>query len=386
MKTLEKELAALQDTMQAHLEHIHQHPETAFEENETAAYIAGCLKKWGYTVSENIGKTGVVGQLKNGSGSLKIGLRADTDALPIDEITDLPYKSRVAGKSHTCGHDGHTAMLLGAAQYLAEHKNFNGTLNLIFQPAEEIMGGAQAMIEDGLLEKFPMDYIFGMHNMPGEYLPGHFYFTEGACMTAVDNWEIKLTGKGTHGSMPHLGRDPIVAGAALVNAFQSIISRNVPPLDTAVVTVGAFLAGEAGNAVADSAVLRLSVRSRTEAVRSLVIERLRQTTKAISEAYQVEYSIKESTPGAVLVNNAEETARCAQIARDTFGAERVITPGPAVMASEDFAFYLQKIPGCYVFLGGGAGANVHQPQYIFNKENLKTGAAYWVAVAQSYLK
>lgn len=374
-----------QASIEQHFHYLHQRPGLAFEENQAASYIAGLLREWGYEVTEGIGKTGVVGRLKVGDGKTSIGLRADTDALPVPEAVDLPYKSQIEGKSHTCGHDAHTSMLLGAAEYLARTRNFNGTLNVIFQPAEETMAGAPAMIADGLFERFSVDVMFGMHNMPG--LPvGKLHFTSGPIMAAVDNWEIVLTGVGSHGSMPEKSIDPLVAGAALVMSLQTIVSRNVAPMDAAVVSVGAFLAGDAGNVIPQSATLRLSTRTRKPETREMVLGKIKSITKATAEAYNVSFEIKEGQPGAILINDEAHTQTCIEIARQRFGAEQVVTPGPTFMGSEDFAFYAQQVPAVYCFIGNGNTPMVHHPMYRFDPSNLPVGAAYWVAVAQSYLK
>jgi hippurate hydrolase len=385
MSAFPQALVAAQGSIQEYFHYLHQNPGVAFEENVAASFIAQKLREWGYEVTEGIGKTGVVGQLKVGDGKARIGLRADTDALPVQEGSNLPYKSKIDGKSHMCGHDAHSAMLLGAAEYLARTRNFSGTLNVIFQPAEEIMAGAPAMIKDGLLERFPMDAIFGMHNMPS--LPaGKLHFTSGPIMAAVDNWEILLTGVGSHGSMPEKSIDPLVAGAALVLSLQTIVSRNVAPMDAAVLSVGAFLAGDAGNVIPQTAVLRMSTRTRKAETRKMVLNKIRAITKATAEAYNVQFEIKEGQPGAVLINDETQTNRCVDIARQVLGEEQVVTPGPTFMGSEDFAFYAQQIPGVYCFLGNGNTPNVHHPMFVFDEANLPVGASYWVAVAQDYLK
>ncbi len=287
--------------------------------------------------------------------------------------------------SHLCGHDGHTTMALAAAKYLAENRSFNGTVRFIFQPGEETKEGGPAMIADGLFERFPVDTVFAMHNMPGlEQVT--CYFTPGETMAAVDNWEIELTGKGAHGAKPELSIDPVVAGSSLVMALQSIVSRNVSPQSQAVVTIGAFQAGEAGNVVAQSATLRLSIRTRTDEDRELVLGRVRQLTQHQAESFGCTFEIREGIPGTVLVNDEEETERAATIAREVFGDERVVYPGPTFLASEDFAFMLRQRKGTYCFLGNGQGPMVHYPQYMFNKEILPLGAAYWVAVAENYLR
>ena len=384
MNSLLNALNADQEQMQAWRHHLHRHPEVAFDEHNTARYIAELLRSWGYAVTEGVGKTGVVASLTVGDSPKAIGLRADTDALAVQEMSDSDHKSTIPGKSHTCGHDGHSAMLLAAARYLAEKKSFNGTVHLIFQPAEEVMGGAPAMIADGLFERFPMEAVFGMHNMP-TLERGKLYFTTGPIMAAVDNWEIVLTGVGSHGSMPERSVDPVVAGASLVMALQTIVSRNVAPLDSAVVSVGAFLAGDAGNVIPQTATLRLSIRSSKPETRKLVLDKVRAITAAQAAAFGVSFEIREGAPGAVLVNNPAQTELCAAIARTVLGEEQVVMPGPTFMGSEDFAYYAQHKPGTYCFIGNGNTPMVHHPMYDFDDRNLPVGAAYWVAVAEHFL-
>ncbi len=384
MNSLLNALNADQEQMQAWRHHLHRHPEVAFDEHNTARYIAELLRSWGYAVTEGVGKTGVVASLSVGDSPKAIGLRADTDALAVQEMSDSDHKSTIPGKSHTCGHDGHSAMLLGAARYLAEKKSFNGTVHLIFQPAEEVMGGAPAMIADGLFERFPMEAVFGMHNMP-TLERGKLYFTTGPIMAAVDNWEIVLTGVGSHGSMPERSVDPVVAGASLVMALQTIVSRNVAPLDSAVVSVGAFLAGDAGNVIPQTATLRLSIRSSKPETRKLVLDKVRAITAAQAASFGVSFEIREGAPGAVLVNNPAQTEACAAIARAVLGEEQVVMPGPTFMGSEDFAYYAQHKPGTYCFIGNGDTPMVHHPMYDFDDRNLPVGAAYWVAVAEHFL-
>jgi hippurate hydrolase len=385
MNALVDELRSRLDTIKGWRHYLHKHPELSLEEKNTASYIAGLVRSWGYDVAEGVGRYGIVASLTSGSGTRSIGLRADTDALPIQEDNDLPYKSGAAGVSHLCGHDGHTAMLLAAGEYLARTRRFNGTVRLIFQPAEEIMAGGPAMIQDGLFERWPVDAVFGMHNMPG-LEPGKLHFRDGAMMAAVDNWEIELTGKGSHGSMPELSIDPVVAGASLVMALQTIVSRNVSPHNSAVVTVGAFISGHAGNVVAQSAILRLSIRTTTPEDRALVLGKVRSITKAQAGSFGCASEIREGVPGAVLVNDPAETARAAAIARESFGADAVMYPGPSYLGSEDFAFMLQKKPGTYCLLGNGDTPMVHHPQYVFNDEILPVGAAYWVTLTEHYLR
>jgi hippurate hydrolase len=374
----------LQSEMMEWMNQLHQHPELALHETETARFIANKVKSFGFDVAEGIGKTGIVASMKLGDGKKSIGLRADFDALPIQEVNDLKYKSKVEGRAHLCGHDGHTTMLLGAAKYLSQVKNFNGTVRLIFQPGEETMEGGPAMIRDGLFEKFPVDAVYGMHNMPG-LEKGKIYFREGETMAAVDNWEIELTGKGSHGSMPELGIDPIVCGSSLVMALQTIVSRNVSPWQNSVVSVGAFLSGNAGNAVPQNAILRLSIRNMDANLRQMVLDKIRSITKAQAEAFNCKYEIREGVPGAVLVNTPANTQWAADVARNIFGEENVIDTLHPYMGSEDFAFMLQKKQGTYCMLGNGDSYMVHHPQYIFNQEILPLGAAYWVGVTEQYL-
>lgn len=367
-------------------EHMHRHPELSMQEASTADYIAETLRGFGaYEVETGVGKNGIVASLKVGDGGAAIGLRADFDALPIQEQNDLPYKSNVAGVAHLCGHDAHSAMLLGAAKHLAETKNFNGTVRLIFQPGEETMQGGPAMISDGLFERFPVDAVFGMHNIPG-LEKGKFYFRPGQMMASVDNWEVEIIGKGGHGGVPEEAIDTVVAGSSIVMAIQSIVSRNVAPARPAIVTIGAFLAGNAGNAVAGNAILRFSVRTTTPEDRELVLGNIRRIVAHQAESFGCTSEIREGVPGAVLVNDAGETEKAAQIAQAAFGEDQVVYPGPSFLASEDFAFMLQKKKGTYCFLGGGPGKMVHNPEYAFDQDILPVGAAYWVALTESYLR
>ena len=388
MKTVTTVLEALeadQGQMQAWFEHLHRHPELSMQEVTTAAYIADAVRQWGYEVETGVGKHGIVASLTVGDSGKAIGLRADFDALPIQEVNTLDYKSAVEGVAHLCGHDGHTTMLLAAGKHLAETRRFNGTVRLIFQPGEETMEGGPAMIKDGLFERFPVDAVFGMHNMPGLEL-GKLYFAHGDVMAAVDNWEIELIGKGGHGSMPELSIDPVVAGSSLVMALQTIVSRNVSPHNSAVVTVGAFLSGNAGNVIAQSAILRLSIRTKTTADREMVLGKVRELTRTQAEGFGCTYEIREGVPGAVLVNDEEETVRAADIARAAFGDDEVVYPGPTFLGSEDFAFMLQAKKGTYCFLGNGDTPMVHHPQFVLNQSILPKGAAYWVALTEGYLR
>jgi hippurate hydrolase len=384
-KKLLDAVAKLQPEMKEWMDYMHQNPELNMDTPKTAKYIAERLRSWGYDVAEGVGGTGVVASLTVGDGKKSIGMRADFDALPIIEDNDLSYKSQVEGWSHLCGHDAHATMLLGAGKYLAETKNFNGTVRLIFQPGEETMEGAPAMVADGLFERFPVDAVYGMHNMPGLPL-GKFHFREGETMAAVDNWEIELTGKGSHGSMPELSIDPLVCGASLVMALQTIVSRNVSPWQNSVVNVGAFQSGIAGNAVPQKAILRLSIRNMEPDLRIMVLDKIRKITKAQAEAFNCGYEIREGVAGAVLINTPENTQWAMKVARETFGEDQVVENMHPYMGSEDFAFMLQEKAGTYCMIGNGDTFMVHHPKYVFNQDMLSRGATYWVALTEDYLK
>ena len=387
MNTLREEIAGVLPEMIGLRHHIHRHPELAFEEHATSDLVAERLAAWGYEVHRGLGRTGVVGRLRHGRGPKSIGLRADMDALPILEATGLPYASRHHGKMHACGHDGHTATLLAAARHLAETRRFNGTLNLIFQPAEEGAGGARRMVEDGLFERFPCDAIFALHNAPGQPL-GTLGFRSGPALASADRVVIELCGKGGHAAMPHFSCDPIVAGSSIVMALQSIVARNVDPLASAVVTVGMFQAGTVNNVIPSTARLELSVRALDRDVRRLLRQRIREVvlSQATSLGVVAEVDYQEGYP--VLVNTDAETAFAAEVATELLGPDRVLLDRPAVMGSEDFAFMLEHRPGCYLFLGNGDGAGscmVHNPGYDFNDAAMETGAAYWSLLVQRFL-
>ncbi len=370
---------------------IHQHPELAYQEYRTSDLVADALNRWGYAVTRGLGGTGVVGQLRRGTGSGKLGLRADMDALPITEQTGLPHASRHAGVMHACGHDGHTAMLLAAAKQLAESDTFNGTLNLIFQPAEEGHGGARKMMEDGLFERYPCDAIFAMHNMPG-FPVGHLLFRHGATMASSENITITLHGVGGHGAMPHLAVDPVVAGAAIVTGLQTIVSRNVAPLQMAVITVGSFQTGKANNVIPQTATLELSVRSLDRDVRRLLNQRIEALVQSQAQSYGVRAEIAFRGGYPVLVNTAAETDFATRVGLELVGPSRVTANTQPLTGSEDFAFMLEQVPGSYLLIGngdehsGGHGAcMVHNPSYDFDDANIAVGSAYWVLLTQRYL-
>ena len=386
MNKLLDELDAQVDTFIALRRDIHRHPELAFDERRTSALVAEKLQSWGYAVERGLGGTGVVGQLVRGDGKRRLGLRADMDALPIDEATGLDYASCHAGVMHACGHDGHTAMLLAAAQHFAQRGDFSGTLN---QPAAEGGGGALKMMDDGLFDKYPCDAIFAMHNMPG--VPqGRLVLREGAAMASSDYATVTLTGVGGHGAMPHRAVDPIVAAASIVMALQTIVARNIDPLHMAVVTVGALHAGKANNVIPQTATLEISVRALDRDVRIKLEHRLKTLIHAQAESFGVTVQIDWRPGYAVLVNTPKETAFAREVAIELVGANRVTLQGPAVTGSEDFAFMLERVPGSYLLIGNGDGDSagacmVHNPGYDFNDANLALGAAYWALLAQRFL-
>ncbi|MBL8361697.1 MAG: amidohydrolase [Rubrivivax sp.] len=367
---------------------IHSEPELGFQEHRTSALVAEKLGWYGYEVHRGLGGTGVVGVLKRGNGTKRIGIRADMDALPIVESTGLAYASRRSGVMHACGHDGHTAMLLAAARQLAEHGRYSGTLNLIFQPAEEGQGGAVKMIEDGLFEKHPCDAVFAMHNSPGNP-QGQFSFRDGAAMASSDYAKITVTGVGGHGAFPHLSADPVVAASGIVMALQTIVSRNVGPLQTAVVTVGTLHAGAANNVIPGIATMELSIRALDREVRDLLEKRIREIAQAQAASYGCTATVDYQRRYSVLVNTKAETDFARQVALDLVGPENVLLDREPVTGSEDFAFMLEKVPGCYLYIGNGDGSDsrmCHHPGYNFNDANLSLGSAYWVALAERYLQ
>ncbi len=369
---------------------IHAHPEMAFQERRTAALVAAKLADWGYEVTTGIGGTGVVGRLRRGEGRKSVGLRADMDALPIVENNGSPWSSRHAGVMHACGHDGHTATLLAAARLIAEDVDFDGTLNLIFQPAEEGAGGALRMMEDGLFERFPCDAVFAMHNMPG-LETGTFHFRVGAAMASSDYVTITLRGVGGHGALPQTTADTVVAAAAVVTALQTVVSRNVDPLHSAVVTVGAMHAGTANNVIPDTATLELSVRALDPQVRQLLKARICELVDLQAASFRVKAEIDWRDGYAVLVNSPQETRFATRVATALFGGERVNAEAPPLTGSEDFAFMLQKVPGSYVLVGnGGPGTPgacmVHNPGYDFNDEIIEPAARFWMRLVSEYLK
>ena len=362
---------------------IHAHPELAFEEHRTAALVAHKLRGWGYEVTTGLGRTGVVGTLRRGRGTRALGIRADMDALPMAEASGRAWASTIPGLMHGCGHDGHTATLLAAARLVAEDLDFDGVLHLIFQPAEEGAGGALQMMADGLFERFPCDAVFALHNMPG-IDAGRFVFRTGPAMASSDNVSITLTGRGGHGALPHEARDTVVATASIVMALQTIVARNVDPQLAAVVTVGALHAGRANNVIPEEARLELSVRALDNGVRALLKARIHELVQLQAASYGVTADIDWRDGYAVLVNSARETALATEVALRLFGADRVDSHGPAFTASEDFAFMLQQVPGCYVFVGNG-GPGTAGACNDFNDDIIAPGAAFWCGLVQAFL-
>jgi hippurate hydrolase len=367
---------------------IHANPELGFEEHTTSSIVASRLERWGWEVHRGLGGTGVVGTLRAGSSTRRIGLRADMDALPIAETSGKPWASKVFGKMHACGHDGHTAMLLSAARHLAATRNFDGIVHAVFQPAEEGLAGARKMLEDGFLELFPCDAMFGMHNAPG--IPeGQFMAVPGFAMASGDTCIITVKGVGGHGAFPHVAVDPIVVGSAIVMALQTIVSRNVAPLQTGIISVGAFLSGEAPNVIPGTAELRLTVRAMQPEVRDLLERRITEIATAQAQTYGATAEVNYMRRYPVLQNDPQQTEFCLNLVRDWLGEQGVVANPEPVTASEDFAFFLEKVPGCFINIGNGVGSvggcMVHNAGYDFNDRILSTGATYWVKLVERWL-
>ena len=369
--------------------HLHAHPELGYEEFRTSDLIAEKLTEYGYAVHRGLGGTGVVGSLKKGHGARRLGLRAVMDALPMDERTGLAYASQTPGKMHACGHDGHTAALLAAARHLAADSAFDGTLNLIFQPAEESYGGARRMVEEGLFDKFPCDAIFAFHNMPG-YPAGKFGVLPGHFMASSDSVVIKVNGRGGHGSMPHLTVDATVFAAHIVVALQTIVSRNVDPRKMAVVTVGGLNAGSAPNIIPETAELRLSVRAYSAEVREALRLRITELVQAQAAVFGATVDIDYQWRYPALHNAPDMTAFAQQVIENWLGRDGLISDMEPLTGSEDFSFMLDACPGCYVVIGNGEeghiGCSPHNPNYDFNDDILAIAASYWVKLAETYLR
>jgi amidohydrolase len=379
-------VAALHNEIKEWRRDFHAHPELRYDVHRTAGAVAEKLKSFGCDeVVPGIGRTGVVGIIRGRkAGSKVIGLRADMDALPLEEETGLPYKSTVPGKMHACGHDGHTAMLLGAAKYLAETRNFAGTAVVIFQPAEEGGAGALAMVKDGLISRFGIQEVYGMHNYPG--LPiGEFAIRPGPMMAAADHLQIEIEGKGGHAARPHLSIDTILVGAQMINQLQSIVARNIDPLESAVVSVCMFQAGHTDNVIPQHALLRGTARSLTPQVRDLLHKRIGEVVEGTARLYGASAKITYTNGYPVVVNHERQTAFAADVAREIAGKDKVDVEVPPVMGAEDFAFMLQERPGAFIFVGNGDSAGLHHPAYDFNDETIPVGTSYWVRLAETAL-
>ena len=382
-----KELEDLQNEMQTWRRDIHAHPEIAFEEHRTAEIVAEKLKSFGVEVETGIAGTGVVGTLKRGTGNRSIGLRADLDALLINEANEFEHKSKNPGKMHACGHDGHTVMLLGAAKYLAEQGNFDGTVNFIFQPAEENEGGGKAMIDDGLFEKYPVESVYGMHNIPGMPVAS-FAIKPGPIMAAFDVFNVKIIGKGGHAAMPQTTIDPIIIGTKIIDAYQSIVSRYIDPQEPAVLSVTQFHAGDAYNVIPNDIEIKGCTRCFSQKIQKQLEEQMHQITKSLCDAYGATYEFEFEHRYPATINSEEEAEIAGKVAQQVVGEERVnLSPTPG-MGSEDFAYMLQEKPGSYIWIGNGDGEGscmVHNPGYDFNDEILPIGATYWVKMAEEIL-
>ena len=374
---------------------LHAHPELCYEEQRTSDVVAAKLTEWGIPVVRGLGRTGVVGIIKNGTSERAIGIRADMDALPMQEMNTFEHASRHPGKMHACGHDGHTAMLLGAAYHLAKHRNFDGTVYLIFQPAEEGGAGAREMIADGLFTRFPMDAIYGMHNWPGA-ATGTLSVVEGPMMASSNEFYVTVKGKGAHAAQPHKGIDPVMVAVQIAQSWQTVITRNKSPLDTAVLSITQIHAGSATNVIPDDANLVGTVRTFTTAVLDLIEERMREIAVHTAAAFgaEVEFKFKRNYPP--LVNHAKETAFAVEVMKTVVGADKVNANVEPTMGAEDFAFFLQEKAGCYIFIGNGDGDHrdgghglgpcvLHNGSYDFNDDLLPIGASFWVQLAEASL-
>jgi amidohydrolase len=367
---------------------IHAHPELLYDVHRTAASVAEKLKSFGCDeVVTGIGRTGVVGVIrgsKRDEGGRVIGLRADMDALPIEEANDLPYRSTVPGKMHACGHDGHTAMLLGAARYLTETRNFAGTAVVIFQPAEEGGAGGKAMVQDGLMDRFRIEEVYGMHNYPG--LPvGQFALRPGPLMAAADRLTIEIEGRGGHAARPHISIDTVLVGAQIVNQIQSIVSRNVDPLHAAVISICVFQAGTTDNVIPQTALLRGTARSLTPEVRDILEKRLNEVVTGTARLYGATAKLTYKRDYPITRNHEKQAAFAAAVAAQVVGRERVDDHVAPVMGAEDFSFMLEARPGAFIFVGNGDSADMHQPAYDFNDETIPIGTSYWVKLVETAL-
>jgi hippurate hydrolase len=380
-------IADLLPEISAWRQDIHAHPELLFDVHRTASVVAEKLKSFGCDeVVTGIGRTGVVGVIrgKGGAGSRAIGLRADMDALPIEEATGLPYRSTIPGKMHACGHDGHTAMLLGAAKYLAETRNFAGTAVVIFQPAEEGGGGGREMVKDGMMERFGIEEVYGMHNYPG-FPIGSFAIRPGPMMAAADRLYVDIEGLGGHAARPHFSIDTVLVGAQIINQIQSIVARNVDPLDSAVITITQFHAGTADNIIPQTAQLRGTARTLSPDVRDLLEKRLHEVVEGTARLYGATAKLTYKRDYPVTRNHERQTAFAAEVASAVVGRDRVDADVPPVMGAEDFSYMLEARPGAFIFVGNGDSAGLHHPAYNFNDEVIPVGTSYWIKLVETAL-
>ncbi len=373
-----------QTDLTAFRQDLHAHPELGLEEHRTAALVAEQLESWGIEVHRGVGKTGVVGVLRSGNGMGRIGLRADMDALPIVEANDLPYKSGTPGIMHACGHDGHTTMLLGAARYLAETRDFNGTVHFIFQPGEEGIGGALAMLDDKLFERFPCDAVFGMHNRPGMAV-GEFAICPGTAMAGGAFFDIAIEGKGSHGAHPESSIDPVLTACHIGAALQSVIARNVAPTDTAVLSVTKVVSGDAYNVVPQTAVMAGTARAFKTEVMDLIEERMRRVVEGVAAGFGAKATVDFRKIFAPLNNDPVHTAEYADAAADLVGEAAVDREKGPTMGSEDFAFMMEQVPGAYILVGNGEGAAPHHPRYNFNDDAIPFGSALYARLIERKL-
>jgi amidohydrolase len=380
-------IAGMHDDLTRWRRDIHAHPELGFEERRTSDLVAAKLAEFGCEVFRGIGKTGVVGRLRVGTSPRSVGLRADMDALPIQEANDFDHRSRHDGRMHACGHDGHTTMLLGAARYLAETRNFDGTVNFIFQPAEEGLGGAAAMVEEGLFDRFPCDAIFGMHNAPGVAI-GKFTIRTGPMMAGGGFFDITVLGRGAHGARPESGVDPVIAASHIAAALQTIVSRNVRPVDTAVVSVTRFHAGDAYNVIPERAVIGGTVRAFDNETSALIEQNMKRIADGVAGGFGATAEVDFRSLFPPLVNDAQEAAFIAETAAEVVGADNIERNGNLVMASEDFSYMLNRRPGAYIRIGNGdapGACQVHNPGYDFNDAALPFGASLFARVVERKL-
>ncbi|MBP8308378.1 MAG: amidohydrolase [Burkholderiaceae bacterium] len=366
---------------------IHAHPELGFEEQRTADLVARQLESFGITVHRGVGQTGVVGVLRNGSSSRSVGLRADMDALPVEEANTFAHRSTHAGRMHACGHDGHTAMLLGAARYLAATRRFDGTVNFIFQPAEEGLGGARAMLADGLFRRFPCQSLFGMHNRP-KLAVGRFSVHKGQMMAGGAFFDIDITGVGAHGARPESSVDPLMVGVQIASTLQTIVSRNVRPVDTAVLSITQFKAGDAYNVIPQTARLSGTVRAFSHDVMALIERNMHRVAQGVAESMGASAKVDFRINFAPLINDLEQAAFAQSVCEELVGADKVVTDMPLIMASEDFSYMLEQVPGCFVNIGNGdveGSCEVHNPGYDFNDAALPLGASFFARVIERKL-